>query len=747
VTNLAGVTRRVDRALIITLSDTLSGAGSADATQALLAASTAGDPPTPLVLDLRDVDLVTVHLARTLVAFAHARADRAVTCVLLTDPGHTAANVVLDSVDPDVSVPRFATLEQAVAAYPTDRPADPAGRAGPADSTPGGSVNTLAFDSTDLGRTEEFLSASFAPMRIASTTGRTDVHIARVAIDTVSADQVDLGIDLSYDVQALGRICLCDIHTGTVSDHRADGWPEAEAFGSGELFSVAPPDRGYTGRISRARCDSTMFDAALLDLVAGAERPVRLLDHRPLDAAAAGRVRRAIAHLRDDVLPVPGVGESPLVVSTASRYLAATVLNAFPNTAHTDPDNGAERDSHPAALRRAVVFIEANADRDIGLTDIARAARVSARSVQLAFRRHLDMTPTAYLRRVRVGHARTELRSAAPGETTVARVAARWGYVHPSVFAAHYRSIYGESPSQTLRQGAAGAQRVRFPGRPRFAHAAPRTVGDSPTTSREHVAATPGPDSDVAVEGAPAAPGQADPIQNQFEPVTRTLLTATTVDDALQRIVEAARLLVPGADLVGVTVRAPDGSCYTPARTDEIASELDQIQHQAGSGPGLDVAGPGGPGYVASDDLHGEPRWPRFAAAATSLGYGAVIAIELFPTVRAGRISVVLSIYSRRSHGLSRADRRTALLLASHASLALAYTHTTELADIQQKRLLRAIDTRDIIGQAKGILMHRRGITADEAYDVLLRTSQDLNVKLVDLARALNARHSELDQS
>ena len=50
-----------------------------------------------------------------------------------------------------------------------------------------------------------------------------------------------------------------------------------------------------------------------------------------------------------------------------------------------------------------------------------------------------------------------------------------------------------------------------------------------------------------------------------------------------------------------------------------------------------------------------------------------------------------------------------------------------------------------MIGQAKGILMDRRGMTADEAFDVLRRTSQDLNVKLAELAHTLAARHTELD--
>ena len=86
------------------------------------------------------------------------------------------------------------------------------------------------------------------------------------------------------------------------------------------------------------------------------------------------------------------------------------------------------------------------------------------------------------------------------------------------------------------------------------------------------------------------------------------------------------------------------------------------------------------------------------------------------------------------------------LLLATHASLALAHARTAELAGLRQAQLHRAIDTHDIIGQAKGILMNRQGITAEEAFDLLSEASQHLNVGLLDLATDLATRHNELDR-
>jgi AraC-like DNA-binding protein len=104
-----------------------------------------------------------------------------------------------------------------------------------------------------------------------------------------------------------------------------------------------------------------------------------------------------------------------------------------------------------STVQRAVSFIEANADIDITIADIARAAGVTARAVQLAFRRHLDITPAGYLRWVRLDRAHRQLQAADPDHDSVTAVAYRWGFSSPSRFATYYRQAYGVPPSRTLR--------------------------------------------------------------------------------------------------------------------------------------------------------------------------------------------------------------------------------------------------------------------------------------------------------
>ena len=105
---------------------------------------------------------------------------------------------------------------------------------------------------------------------------------------------------------------------------------------------------------------------------------------------------------------------------------------------------------------RAVAFIEERARDDIDVADIAAAAFVTIRAVQLAFRRYLGTTPLAYLRRIRLERAHHQLLSADPDRTTVTAVAADWHFTNPSRFSAYYRDAYGVPPAQTLRQRPAG---------------------------------------------------------------------------------------------------------------------------------------------------------------------------------------------------------------------------------------------------------------------------------------------------
>ncbi len=147
--------------------------------------------------------------------------------------------------------------------------------------------------------------------------------------------------------------------------------------------------------------------------------------------------------------PSPAVA-NPLIRAGAVQAVAAAALAAFPNSTTSAAYVRGPGSVTPAAVRRAVAYVDAHAAEPVTLADVVEASGVGARALQEAFRRHLDTTPTGYLRRVRLERAHRELHAADPTRgDSVADIAARWGF-HPGRFAAAYRKTYGRSPRQTL---------------------------------------------------------------------------------------------------------------------------------------------------------------------------------------------------------------------------------------------------------------------------------------------------------
>ncbi|WP_018332700.1 helix-turn-helix transcriptional regulator [Actinomycetospora chiangmaiensis] len=169
-------------------------------------------------------------------------------------------------------------------------------------------------------------------------------------------------------------------------------------------------------------------DAAAPDLAAAAAVLARHLD---LDDDEAFEVLLETAVALDE--PPGDVG----------RHLVAALV---------PPLRDDRPDAEPAALRRAVEYIEAHAGEDVSLDEIAQAARIGPRALQLAFNRHRGGSPMAYLRQVRLARAHRDLETADPTRgDTVAAIAAAWGFANPGRFATMYRETYGVSPSRTLR--------------------------------------------------------------------------------------------------------------------------------------------------------------------------------------------------------------------------------------------------------------------------------------------------------
>jgi len=143
---------------------------------------------------------------------------------------------------------------------------------------------------------------------------------------------------------------------------------------------------------------------------------------------------------------------SLLLAQEMTQMVAAVMLRAFPSTTMTVPYLPSPGWAPPAAMHRAAEFMESHADQPVTTDQIAAAAGVPARTLQDAFRRHYGITPTGYLRGIRLECAHQELTGADPASgVTVRAVAQRWGWLRPSAFAWAYRQRFGVPPGRTLR--------------------------------------------------------------------------------------------------------------------------------------------------------------------------------------------------------------------------------------------------------------------------------------------------------
>jgi AraC-like DNA-binding protein len=178
---------------------------------------------------------------------------------------------------------------------------------------------------------------------------------------------------------------------------------------------------------------------------------LRFGDLGPRSESAARQWRSLASYVHGNLAANASL-ESPLVMAQLIDIVAATALTVFPNTAMYVTEAPGPGRVTPAALRRAITYIDTYAHQPITLADIAAAAGTTGRAVQSAFRRHRDTTPTQYMRRVRLDGAHRDLRSADPSRgDTVAAIAARWGFSPATRFNNVYREQFGVLPSQTLR--------------------------------------------------------------------------------------------------------------------------------------------------------------------------------------------------------------------------------------------------------------------------------------------------------
>jgi GAF domain-containing protein len=207
--------------------------------------------------------------------------------------------------------------------------------------------------------------------------------------------------------------------------------------------------------------------------------------------------------------------------------------------------------------------------------------------------------------------------------------------------------------------------------------------------------------------------------------IARQLSEAGDLDHLLQLIVDLGEHYIEGCDGVSLMLIRARGSISSPAYSSVVAYESDLAQYATDEGPCLEAIREHE--TVLMDDLETETRWPAYREAALALGVRSMISFRLFvleDTMGA------LDFYSGAPHTFARRAQLLGEVFASHAAVALK-------SAISETGLRAALDTRDVIGQAKGVLMERERLGPDEAFARLQRLSQDHHRPLREIAEDL----------
>jgi GAF domain-containing protein len=225
-------------------------------------------------------------------------------------------------------------------------------------------------------------------------------------------------------------------------------------------------------------------------------------------------------------------------------------------------------------------------------------------------------------------------------------------------------------------------------------------------------------------------------LARAFADAARALQAIASFPETVQRIVDLAVVTVPGCEHAALSVQANNGHHVPPVATHPRAALADEVQHRTGEGPCRQALA--GEHLVHADNLDADGRWPLFSAGALEQGFRSVLSCRLF-VPRNEETLGALSLYSSVPFAFETAARDIALMFASHAALALAGAEQELRAAVRERNLEEALRSRDVIGQAKGILMEREHISAEEAFERLRRVSQHENRKLRVIAEELAA--------
>lgn len=205
----------------------------------------------------------------------------------------------------------------------------------------------------------------------------------------------------------------------------------------------------------------------------------------------------------------------------------------------------------------------------------------------------------------------------------------------------------------------------------------------------------------------------------------RLIAAAPTPQDLLAAFLRTATEAVPGCEHAGITVLRSGHGIDNPLSYSEFALHCDQLQEQLGEGPCLTALSD--EATIRVDEIVGDTRWPRFSGEAAARGVRSMLSC---PVSTSRERLGALNLYATTAGAFPRGAEHIARAFATHVGILLG-------AALKEQNLQVALRSRELIGQAMGILMERHRVTASQAFDLMVHTSQRTHVKLRTLAEDL----------
>jgi len=223
----------------------------------------------------------------------------------------------------------------------------------------------------------------------------------------------------------------------------------------------------------------------------------------------------------------------------------------------------------------------------------------------------------------------------------------------------------------------------------------------------------------------PLPPGPEVELAETFAEVARVLLDERYVDTTLNRICTLAVDTVEGCEAAGISI-AEGKRVTNRSTTNDLPRIVDTIQSETQQGPCVDAIREHE--VFMTGSLSREGRWPEFSTRAhEETGVESILSLRLFASEDT---MGALNLYSARPDAFDEQDIAVGSVFAAHAAVALSTARA-------ERDLERMAESRNVIGMAKGIIIARNNVSEQEAFDILRRASQRMNIKLRELAARL----------